>query len=262
MRISGSVAMVTGASRGIGKETARALAAGGAAVALVARNQEHLESLVAELRPGRACAIPADLTDTRQCRIAFETAINRFGRVDILVNNAGMADGGDLLTQPVEDLARIVDVNFRAPVVLTRLAAERMAAQGGGHIVNVSSLAGVTGIPGAATYAGTKAALRLFTSSLRVELNEQGIYLTDVVLGFVKTGMLEQVENSSRVGTLFNRARRLRLMHDTPAPVVARAIVDAIEARQTVVVIPGYARLLYLPLQGLSRRFVQWLTPS
>lgn len=261
MRISGSVALVTGASRGIGKETARALAAGGASLALVARNKEQLEELVKEFGTDRAVAISADLSDIDQCVSAFQAAMDRFGRVDILVNNAGIADPGDLLAVPVEHLARVVDVNYRAAVVLTRLAAEQMAKQREGHIVNVASLAGVAGIPGASVYAGTKAALRLFTSSLRQEMREQGIHLTEVVPGFISTDMLAQVESNPRVDQMFNRARRLRMMTDTPAPVVARAIVHAIEARRAVVVIPRYARPMFLPLQGLSRQITHWLTP-
>jgi short-subunit dehydrogenase len=261
VRLSGKVALVTGASRGIGREIALALGRSGASVALVARSRAALEGVAATIGADRALVAPADLSDLAQVRAAVEQTLNRFGRIDVLVNNAGMLSGIDFLQTEPETLARTVDVNFRAAVVLTRLAAAQMAAQRSGHIVNVASLAGVTGLPGEATYAGTKAALRLFTASLRLELAPHRIRLTDVVLGFIGTDMLSEVESNPRVAGMFNRARRLRMMVDTPSEDVAAAVVRAIERRQDVVVLPSRARYLYLPLQGMSRTIAQLLAP-
>jgi short-subunit dehydrogenase len=220
-----------------------------------------LEAVAAQVGSERTLVAPADLSNLDQLRSAWQTAVGHFGRVDVLVNNAGMVAERDFIEMEPEVLARTVDLNFRAAVVLTRLAAEGMAARRSGHIVNVASVAGVSGLPGEATYAGTKAAMRLFTASLRPELGAQGIRLTDVVLGFVETDMLDQVETHPRVRAIFNRARRLRLMVDTPAPDVAEAIVRGIERRQEVVVLPSRARYLYLPAQGLSRMIVRLLAP-
>lgn len=261
MKLRGKVALVTGASRGIGREIALALARRGATLALVARDAEALAALAQAVGPERAQVIPADLADPAQVWAAFAAAMDRFGRVDILVNNAGIAAGRDFLHTEPEELARIVDVNLRAPVLLTRLAAAQMAARRSGHIVNVASLAGVTGLPGEAVYAATKAALRLFTASLRPELAPYGVRLTDVTLGFVPTDMLAQVEAHPRVERLFARARRLGLMVDTPALTVARAVVRAIEQERETVVLPSRAWLLFLPLQGLARTVTQALTP-
>lgn len=261
MKLRGKVALVTGASRGIGREIALALARRGATLALVARDAEALAALAQAVGPERAQVIPADLADPAQVRAAFAAAMDRFGRVDILVNNAGIAAGRDFLHTEPEELARIVDVNLRAPVLLTRLAAAQMAARRSGHIVNVASLAGVTGLPGEAVYAATKAALRLFTASLRPELAPHGVRLTDVTLGFVPTDMLAQVEAHPRVERLFARARRLGLMVDTPARIVAEAVAHAIERERETVVLPSRARLLFLPLQGLARAVTQALTP-
>ncbi len=260
MRVNGRVALVTGASRGIGREIALALARRGALLALVARDAHALEALAQRIGPHRVQVIPADLADPAQVHAAFTAAMDRFGRVDILVNNAGIAAGHDFLASEPEELARIVDVNLRAAVLLTRLAAARMAERGGGHIVNVASLAGVTGLPGEAVYAATKAALRLFTASLRPELAPSRIRLTDVVLGFVPTDMLAQVESHPRVERLFARARRLHLMVDTPARTVAEAVAEAVERDRDTVVLPSRARLLFLPLQGLARTVTQALT--
>ncbi len=260
MRMNGRVALVTGASRGIGREIALALARRGASLALVARDAAALTALAQAIGPERAQVIPADLADPAQVRAAFAAVMDRFGRVDILVNNAGIATGRDFLHTEPEELARIVDINLRAAVLLTRLAAAQMAARRSGHIVNVASLAGVTGLPGEAVYAATKAALRLFTASLRPELTPHGVRLTDVTLGFVPTDMLAQVESHPRVARLFARARRLHLMVDTPARTVAEAVAEAVERDRETVVLPARARLLFLPLQGLARTVTQALT--
>jgi NAD(P)-dependent dehydrogenase (short-subunit alcohol dehydrogenase family) len=259
MNLAGRVILVTGASRGIGREVALSAANKGASVALVARNREALQQLADQIGADRAAFIAADLADAAEVRRAFDAAITRFGRVDVLINNAAITNERDFLETAPEDLARTVDLNLRAAVVLTRLAAADMAGRRQGHIVNVSSLAGVTGIPGEAAYSGTKAALRLFTASLRPELASRGVRLTDVVLGFITTDMLANVESNPRVDRIFRRARRLRLMTDTAPDVVGRAILRAIEDERAVLVIPEYARYLYLPLQGVSRRIVQLL---
>lgn len=253
MKLSGNVAVVTGASRGIGREVALELGREGVKLALLARNAGQLDALAATIGRDQCLVTPVDLAEPAAAERAFQQVLSHWGRVDILVNNAAVTDSGDFLTTSVEDIARVADLNYRAAVVLARLAAEDMARRGRGHIVNVASLAGVSGVPGAAVYAGTKAALRLLTSSLRPELRAHGITLTDVVLGFVETDMLDQAEDNPRVERFFRRARQLRLMVDTPAPVVGRAIVRAIERQQEVVVLPTRSRYLTLPLQGITR---------
>jgi short-subunit dehydrogenase len=253
MKLEGRVALVTGASRGIGREIALALGRAGCSVALVARDREALEGVAAELGTERSHPISADLSDTAAARRAFDDAVARFGRIDILVNNAGTLANVDFLRTDIDSLAGTVDVNLRAAVVLARLAAENMAMRRRGHIVNVASLAGVTGVPGEATYAATKAALRVFTASLRPELAPHGIRLTDVVLGFIETDMLNRVESNPRVYRLFNRARRLHLMVDLPPAAVAAAVVEAIEHGREVIVLPERARWMLLPLPGLTR---------
>lgn len=253
MKIDGSVALVTGASRGIGREIALALGRAGASVALVARNRTALEAVAAEIGAERTLALACDLADVAQCRAAVGQTLARFGRIDLLVNNAGVLSDRGFLHTDATDLARTVDLNLRAAVVLTRLAAEGMAVRRHGHVVNIASLAGVIGIPGEPTYSATKAAMRLFTSSLRLELGRYRIGLTDVVLGTVQTDMLDEVESNPGVRRFFDRGRRLRMLVDTPAADVAAAVVRAVERRQAVVVLPSRARYLVLPLQGMSR---------
>ncbi len=259
MKLDGRIALVTGASRGIGRAIALALGRAGASVALVARNRDQLAEVAARVGGERALVVPADLADLGQLRGVVDATLTRFGRIDVLVNNAGIASSHDFLKTDVETVARTVDLNYRAPAVLTRLVVEGMAARRFGHIVNVASLAGVVGIPGEPTYSGTKAALRLFTVSLRLELAEHRIGLTDVVLGFVTTDLLDQAEVNPRVHRFFERGRQLRMMVDTPPEAVAAAVVRAIERRQDVVVLPTRARFLYMPLQGLARSIGQLL---
>lgn len=259
MNLNGRVALVTGASRGIGREVALALARAGASVALVARDQAALET-VAAIGHERALVIAADLADAEAPSAIVAATLARFGRIEVLVNNAGIASGHDFLETGADLAARTVDVNFRAAVVLTRLAAAEMARRRRGHIVNLSSLAGVTGVSGEAVYAGTKAALRIFTASLRSELRPHGIRLTDVALGTIATDMLDEVESNPRVRRTFQRARRLGMLVDTPASTVADAIVAAVQRNQDVVVLPRRARFLALPLPGLSVSLLRLLS--
>jgi len=259
IKLAGKVALVTGASRGIGREIALALARRGAIVALLARDRAALMEVAATIGGAQTLVLPADLAETAQIGEAVETVLDRYGRVDVLVNNAGVLSDRNFLETSPEQIARTVDINFRAAAVLTRLVGKEMAARRSGHIVNVASLAGVLGIPGEPVYAGTKAALRIFSSSLRLELARHNVTLTDVVLGTVDTGMLDQVESNPRVHRLFNRARRLRLLTDTPAVDVGAAVVRAIERRQAVLVLPERARYLHLPLPGVARTLTNLL---
>jgi 3-oxoacyl-[acyl-carrier protein] reductase len=161
MKLQGRVALVTGASRGIGREIALALGRSGSSLALVARDEALLNEVAAQVGPERAFVVRADLAEVDEVKRAAEAVESRFGRVDVLVNNAGIVSGRDFLESEPDQLARTVDVNFHATVVLTRLVAEGMARRRAGHIVNIASLAGIAGMPGEPTYAGTKAALRL-----------------------------------------------------------------------------------------------------
>lgn len=259
MKLQGKVALVSGASRGIGREVALALGRAGAALALVARDEALLNEVAAQVGSERAFVVRADLADVAEARRAAEAAESHFGRIDVLVNNAGILSGRDFLESDPEQLARTVDVNVRAVVVLTRLLAEGMARRRAGHIVNIASLAAIGGMPGEPVYAGTKAALRLFTASLRPELEPRGIRLTDVVLGFTETEMLAQAEENPRMRRLRRRMQQLHLGDDVTTAAVAAAVVRAIERRQDVITLPARGRYLYLPLQGVTRMLCRML---
>jgi short-subunit dehydrogenase len=262
MKVADSVVLLTGASRGLGRLIALELGRRGARLALVARDQKGLDEVRQLVGVDRACAISADLSTIDGIRAAAEATYQHFGRVDVLINNAGMTNSFEFLQAEPEALARTVDVNFRAVVVLTRLVAERMAAQHSGRILNIASLAGVASLPGEATYSGTKAAVRLFTTALRKELAPYGIKLTEIVIGPMETELLDQLEANRYVHGMFENSRRLGLVANLKPERVAVAVADAIKGDKATVVLPTRAIFTYLPFQGLTRTVSQLLTPS
>jgi hypothetical protein len=182
------VAIVTGASSGIGLAVARMLISAGARVVLVARGAARLESVAAELGP-QAIAWALDVGDLEALAQLPAAVHARFGRLDVVVNNAGLHHRGDMLRHEAGQLAEMVKVNLGAPIVLTRAAAELMLA--GGVVVNVASLAGKLGVPGSAVYSGTKAGLRFWGLAAAEDLGRRGIRVANVNPGPVDTGFFD-----------------------------------------------------------------------
>jgi len=183
--------IITGGSEGVGAATARLFAAAGANLMLVARNKKNLDSIAAELRDKTRVEVFAmDVTDADACVDLFKKTVFEFGRVDVLVNNAGYHSRGPVRDVPAEDLARIIDVNLKAPIVLTRLALPYLDEAGGGAVINVASLHGRLASAGASTYSSSKFGLRIFTLALRQELEGSGIKAAVVSPGPVDTGFI------------------------------------------------------------------------
>lgn len=188
MDLRGRVAIVTGASSGIGLAVARLFHREGMQVALVARTAAKLEQLAGELGDG-AAAFPLDVGDLARLQELPAAVAARFGRLDVVVNNAGLHHRGDMFRHAAPSLADMFVVNLVAPVVLTRVAAEHMTP--GGCFVNVASLAGKLGVPGSAVYSGTKAGLRFWALAAAEDLARRGLRIANVNPGPVDSGFFD-----------------------------------------------------------------------
>lgn len=183
--------IVTGGSEGVGAATARKFADAGANLVLVARSKKNLEHMAEELRAKtRVETVTMDVSDTDACTNLFKKAEFAFGDVHVLVNNAGFHERGPAENITIADLGKMIDVNLRAPIILSRLALPYLRRTGGGAIINVASLAGRTAVPGAATYSATKFGLRAFTIALAEELKETRIKVAVVSPGPIDTGFI------------------------------------------------------------------------
>jgi NADP-dependent 3-hydroxy acid dehydrogenase YdfG len=187
--LDGRVAAVTGASSGIGEATALALAGAGAAVALGARREGRLKSLAERIEAdgGRAVALRADIGEESSARAFIEGAHSELGGLDILVNNAGLMLLGPVDGASVDDWRRMVDVNVLGLLYCTHAALPLMREAGGGHVVNVSSVAGRTARAGSAVYNLTKWGVGGFSEGLRQEVLHSNIRVTLIEPGFVET---------------------------------------------------------------------------
>ena len=184
-------AIITGGSEGIGAATARLFAEAGANLVLAARNKKNLERIADELRDKTQVVIfPMDVTDPDACADLFKKAAYEFGGVHVLVNNAGYHARGNVADVDASELVRMIDVNLRAPIMLSRIALKYLGEQNEAAIINVGSLAGRTPVPGSTTYSASKAGLRFFTLALADELRGSPIKLGLVSPGPVATGFI------------------------------------------------------------------------
>src|SRR5579884_3916278 len=196
--LSGQAALVTGASGGIGGAIARALHAQGAAVALSGTRADALAALAAELGE-RAHALPADLADPAAPDALVKQAEAALGRLDILVNNAGVTRDTLVLRMRDEDWQAVLDVNLGAAFRLTRAALRGMVRRRHGRIVSITSVVGVTGNPGQANYAASKAAIVGMTKSIAAEVATRGITVNCVAPGFIATAMMGRLGGAEEV---------------------------------------------------------------
>jgi hypothetical protein len=191
MILNNKTVIITGGSEGVGAATARLFAEAGANLMLVARGKKKLEAIAEDLRDKTRVEIFAmDVADADACVDVFKKAQFEFGSVDILVNNAGYHARGLVEAVAIDELARMVDVNLRAPMMLSHIALPYLREAGEGAIINVGSLAGRVIYPGASGYSATKAGLRLFTLGMAEELRGSGIKVALVSPGPVSTGFI------------------------------------------------------------------------
>ena len=223
--LEGRVAVVTGASSGIGAATALALAQAGAAVALGARRSDRLRSIAEQIQ-GRCLVMAADVADERQARTLVQEAHDELGGLDILVNNAGVMLLGPVAGANTDEWRRMIDVNLLGLLYCTHAALPLIGQGGGGDIVNVSSVAGRRADAGGAVYNMTKFGVHAFSEALRQEALHANIRVTTVAPGFVDTELQGHNENPV-VQQAMNKAREQ--IGDVLRPEdIAHAIVDAV----------------------------------
>ena len=197
--LTGRVAIVTGASRGIGRAVALRLAAAGARVVAGAR-ADHAQPVAREIEAagGAAVAVPLDVTEAESISAMTRTALDRFERIDVLVNNAGIVRDRLLLRMKPEEWDAVIATNLTAAFACCRAVLRPMVKQRSGRIVNVGSVVGRTGNPGQANYAASKAGLEGFTRSLALEVAARGITANVVAPGMIETDMTAALDERAR----------------------------------------------------------------
>jgi NADP-dependent 3-hydroxy acid dehydrogenase YdfG len=222
--LDGKVALVTGASSGIGEATAIALADAGAAVAIGARRVDRLDALSGKLRDGdgRVLALPLDVTDQQSCRDAVERTRQELGGLDVLVNNAGVMLLGTIVGADPEDWRRMISTNVLGLMYMTHAALDGMVEQGSGDVVNISSVAGRTARKGAGVYNASKWAVNAFSESLRQEVTGRGVRISLVEPGAVDTELRNHITQDDARATAEQFAGAIRQLRSED---IARAIV-------------------------------------
>jgi NADP-dependent 3-hydroxy acid dehydrogenase YdfG len=222
--LAGRVALVTGASSGIGEATAVALAAAGAAVAVGARRRDRLDALAAKLRDdgARVLQLDLDVTDERACADAVRRTREELGGLDVLVNNAGVMLLGTIVGADYEDWQRMVQTNVMGVLAMTHAAIDGMVEQGSGDIVNISSVAGRTARKGAGVYNASKWAVNAFSESLRQEVTTRGVRVSLVEPGAVATELSSHITQPEAREQSRQMAEGMRTLQ---ADDVARAIL-------------------------------------
>lgn len=225
-RLDGRVALVTGASRGLGAAIARGYADAGAKVFAVARSVDQLEQVVAH-DPERISAARLDVRDPDSARDAVEEVVRRHGRIDALVNNAGVGPAGDFLTQDPAVWRDTFEINVLAPMVLAQAAGRHFVEQGeGGKVINVASTTGVRGKPVLVGYAASKGAVLRMTESLAAEWAKHNIQVNAIAPGAFSTEAQHEV--TSNPDLLNKRVRRIPLKRmGDPDEVVPLAVLLA-----------------------------------
>ena len=242
--LSGRVALVTGASSGIGRILAQGLAAAGACVVAVARRTERLKDLVAEIERsgGRAIAVQGDVTDPESIARAFDAAENAFGIVDVIVSNAGVTEARNFLKIDAAARDAIFDTNLRGVWNVGQEAARRLVGAGkGGSIINVASVLGLAVQPGLASYCSSKGAVIQLTRAMAVDLTRHNIRVNALAPGWFKTELNEAFFDSpagaERVAQM--PARRLGKIEELIGPVIMLASDAGSFVNGSVVVVDG-----------------------
>ncbi|RNJ79736.1 MAG: SDR family oxidoreductase [Nitrosopumilus sp. H8] len=231
--IQGKVALITGASSGIGRATALALSKAGAKVAVGARRTDRLEELAKEIsgRGGEIFHKKLDVTQRRECDEFAKEVLEKWGSIDILVNNAGLMPLSFFKNLKVDEWDRMIDVNIRGVLYCTAAVISHMREKKSGHIVNISSVAGRIVFPAGSVYCATKHAVAAFSEGLRQEFSvRSGIRVTSIEPGVVATELNDAITDESLKGFVENAKK----MEALQAQDIAEAIVYATGSPQHV----------------------------
>jgi len=247
-RIKGKTVVITGAARGIGLATAKALLARGARVVIGDRDVQVLEQAVADMSNlGPVSGHPLDVTDPESFAAFLDKArADGGGHVDILVNNAGVMPVGPFLQQSTDAIRSSIEVNFYGVLTGCRLVLPEMVKRRAGHIVNIASMAGMVALPGQVVYAGTKFAVVGLSSAMADEFAGQGVNVTAVLPAFTNTELIS--------GTTTGAVTKPVQPED-----VAAAIVEVLDKPKTQVSVPGVSRYIGIMTMLLPTRARRWL---
>jgi len=217
MRLEGKIALITGASEGIGAACAAELSRCGVRLAVAARSEEGLRKAA----PG-ALIMPGDVTSAETRRAVVERTLERFGAIDILINNAGVGCYIPSWREPLEEARRLMELNYFALLGMTQLVVPHMRERGSGVVVNVGSIGGKVTLPWSTLYSATKYAVTALTEGLRVELWRDGVRTMLVCPGYVRTGF--QASSSGTVPEGVARARRFAISAEECAAAIRRGL--------------------------------------
>ncbi len=207
MFLDGRAALVTGASRGIGREVAITLARAGAKVAVnYVNNEEAAKKVVHQIKDegGEAISVRADVSNHEEVKSMISEIKKEFGKIDILVNNAGITRDNILLRLNKDDWDMVIRTNLDGAYNCTKLALRQMLKQDWGRIINITSVAGIVGNPGQSSYAAAKAGIIGFTKAVAKEVASRGILVNAVAPGFIKTDMTAGLDETQKKNILKN----------------------------------------------------------
>lgn len=268
--LPGKTALITGGSRGLGFEIAKQLVASGVRVALCARDLEELKHAEDYLksRGGDVFILPADISDRAAVESIVQSVIERFGSIDILINNAGIIGVGALEEMEIEDFERAMQTHYFGPLYLTMAALPGMRERRSGRIVNIASIGGKISVPHMLPYCSSKFALVGLSEGLRAELQKDGVYVTTVCPGLMRTGGEVHAEFKTQNGAdqaLFNFGATSPLT-SIDVHTAARQIIEALKFGEAEVVLSLQAKAgamahglfpgLFADLSGVITRFL------